>query len=191
MYLTTRLLEEEPGKWWGVDFDGTLSKYDEWEGPGNVGDPIAGTIAIVKKMLRNGHKLKIFTARVADAAQRDEAVAAIEAFCQKHIGQKLPVTNEKDPGMVGLIDDKLQMIRVKQNAGTVLMKSTDIIESLLEGEDFDNVPKPDDLKGLMREVSLGKDKDGYFVYTHRCRSDSYKSPHKIPKSRIEFVSSTS
>ncbi len=55
---------------------------------------------------------------------------------------------------------------------------------------FDNVPKPDDLKAVMDGVSLGKDKDGFFVYTHRARSASYPTPHKIPKSKIKFIETT-
>ena len=61
---------------------------------------------------------------------------------------------------------------------------------LLEGKDFENVAKPSELRDLMKEVSLGKDDKGYFVYTHRCRSDSYKTPGGIPKSKIKFVGST-
>ena len=57
-------------------------------------------------------------------------------------------------------------------------------------KDFETVAKPEDLKDIMRECSLGKDKKGYFVYTHRARSDSYKTPHDIPKSKIEFIGST-
>lgn len=52
------------------------------------------------------------------------------------------------------------------------------------------VAKPDDLKVIMSQVSLGKDRQGYFVYTHRCRSKSYKTPHLIPKDKIKFVAST-
>ena len=55
---------------------------------------------------------------------------------------------------------------------------------------FDNVPKPDDLKEAMDGVSLGKDKNGFFVYTHRARSKSYPTPHKIPKSKIKFIETT-
>lgn len=39
-------------------------------------------------------------------------------------------------------------------------------------------------------VSLKKDKDGFFVHTHRARSDSYPSPEKIPDGRIDFIRST-
>jgi hypothetical protein len=39
-------------------------------------------------------------------------------------------------------------------------------------------------------VTLAKEKAGYFCYTHRCRSKSYKTPGAIPKSVIVFVEST-
>jgi len=38
--------------------------------------------------------------------------------------------------------------------------------------------------------TLAKDKDGYFCYTHRARSKSYKTIMSIPKSVIEFIEST-
>lgn len=52
------------------------------------------------------------------------------------------------------------------------------------------VAKPEDLKDTLREVGLGRDSKGYFVYTHRARSESYKDPHDIPKKDIEFIAST-
>lgn len=39
-------------------------------------------------------------------------------------------------------------------------------------------------------VSLAKDKDGFFVYTHRARSKSYKTQEAIPKSVIEKIETT-
>ena len=55
---------------------------------------------------------------------------------------------------------------------------------------FENVPKPKELQTKMDGVSLGKDKDGYFVYTHRARSKSYKTPNLIPDSKIKFIETT-
>ena len=110
---------EEDG-WVGVDFDGTLSKYDEWEGPGVVGDKVAKIVDMVKELLKSGVTVKVFTARVADHSQEEEATEAIQDFCEKHIGRALDVTNEKDPSMIGLIDDKLITITVKPNTGEIL-----------------------------------------------------------------------
>ena len=39
-------------------------------------------------------------------------------------------------------------------------------------------------------VTLAKDKNGYFCYTHRSASKRYKTIGAIPKSVIEFVEST-
>lgn len=63
--------------------------------------------------------------------------------------------------------------------------STSLLESSSE-----TVKKPDHLKEVMSEVSLRKDRDGYFVTTHRARSRSYSSPDMIPKSVIKRIAST-
>lgn len=57
-------------------------------------------------------------------------------------------------------------------------------------KDWKNTPKPPELREKLDGVSLGKDKDGYFVYTHRARSSSYAEPGKIPQSKIKFIRST-
>jgi rubrerythrin len=41
-----------------------------------------------------------------------------------------------------------------------------------------------------KSCSLGQDKDGYFVYTHRARSKSYEHPDSIPLKDINFIDST-
>lgn len=46
--------------------------------------------------------------------------------------------------------------------------------------------KSDKAKG----VTLRKDKNGYYVHTHRARSKSYKEVSHIPKRAIEFIEST-
>lgn len=51
-------------------------------------------------------------------------------------------------------------------------------------------PKPPALKQRFAEVGLAKDNKGYFVYTHRARSDSYPSPEKIPLDKVKFIAST-
>jgi len=39
-------------------------------------------------------------------------------------------------------------------------------------------------------VTLGHDRQGYFVHTHRARSKSYENIADIPKSAIKFIEST-
>jgi len=42
----------------------------------------------------------------------------------------------------------------------------------------------------IKGVSLGADSKGFFVYTHRARSDSYADPLKITKKWIDWIEST-
>ena len=46
------------------------------------------------------------------------------------------------------------------------------------------------LFGQSTACSFAKDKDGYFCYTHRCRSDSYPAISDIPQKDVNFVRST-
>lgn len=48
------------------------------------------------------------------------------------------------------------------------------------------IPKDKNFDG----VSLGADKNGFFVMTHRARSKSHESPYKIPSSEIIRTAST-
>ena len=53
--------------------------------------------------------------------------------------------------------------------------------------------KPEGLSKISRKasaVSFGADKNGFFVYTHRSRSKSYKDPLRIPKKDIDYIEST-
>lgn len=104
--------------WYGFDLDGTLAKYDGWKAPDHIGEPITPMINMVKRFLEEGKKVRIFTARVALASQREICTKAIEAWCEKHIGQKLPVTHEKDFAMIWLYDDRCS--RVLTNIGIIV-----------------------------------------------------------------------
>lgn len=44
--------------------------------------------------------------------------------------------------------------------------------------------------GRFDGVSVGRDENGFYCCTHRCRSKSYLSVDKIPKSKIQFIEST-
>lgn len=107
--------------WIGVDLDGTLAEYDEWRGIEHVGAPISAMVERVKRWLEEGRSVKVFTARVSHAEERDAVIEAIDAWCQEHIGQILPVTNVKDFGMDELWDDRA--VTVEPNTGRALAPS--------------------------------------------------------------------
>jgi len=101
--------------WVGVDLDGTLAHYDHWRGTDHIGAPVPVMLARVKQWLIDGRDVRIFTARVGPGCDAEVARAVIELWCLEHIGQVLPVTHEKDFGMVELWDDRA--VQVIPNTG--------------------------------------------------------------------------
>lgn len=122
--------------WIGVDLDGTLAQYGEFKGVEHIGEPVPAMLARVKRWLADGRDVRIFTARVdggevaliggnkaGEQFRNVQAVVEIvQAWCLKHVGQKLPVTNKKDYGMIELWDDRA--VQVEMNTGRVIGHST-------------------------------------------------------------------
>ncbi len=100
--------------WIAVDFDGTLAEYHGWKGPGLdvMGEPIPEMLNRVLDWLNAGQEVRIFTAR----ASAPEQIPAIEAWCLKHLGRIIPVTNMKDFGTLEIWDDRA--VQVVVNRGT-------------------------------------------------------------------------
>lgn len=104
--------------WIGFDLDGTLAVYDGWQGPTHIGDPIEPMVERAKAYLASGVEVRIFTARVCqdqDGMTVDEIRSVIQDWTEKHLGQRLPVTNIKDFSMVTLYDDRA--VQVEKNTG--------------------------------------------------------------------------
>ena len=109
--------------WIGFDLDGTLAMRvsDEETAAGKIGDPIWPIVDLLRGHIYDGDTVKIFTARAADKKQ----IPHVEAWLDD-IGLKgLEVTNEKDPGMVKLYDDRVS--RVVTDQGIVLESAARIV----------------------------------------------------------------
>lgn len=106
----------DKGGWIAVDLDGTLARYEGWQGEHHVGDPVPLMLQRVKDWLKEGKEVRIFTARVCRTGQEGiRARLAIEAWLEKHVGQVLQITNQKDYGMIELWDDRC--VQVVPNTG--------------------------------------------------------------------------
>lgn len=106
--------------WIGFDLDGTLAHYEGWTDILHIGDPIEKMVNEVKGFLMSGHRVKIFTARVS-VENEDEIkhiTEIIQDWCEKHIGERLEVTNKKDFGMLKLYDDRC--VQVETNTGRII-----------------------------------------------------------------------
>ncbi len=105
-----------PNIWTGVDLDGTLAYYDSMSSIERVGEPIPKMMKLVKRMIANGIRVKIFTARATDPEQ----IPIIEKWFKKHGLPKLEITNVKDYYMQRLYDDRC--IQVERNTGSLIIK---------------------------------------------------------------------
>jgi hypothetical protein len=102
------------GGWIAVDLDGTLAEYKGWRGADHVGAPIRRMRLRVVGWLNGRHPsgstdVRIFTART------EESYPAIERWCIRQFGRKLPITNVKDFAMIELWDDRA--VQVELNTG--------------------------------------------------------------------------
>lgn len=126
-------------EWIGVDFDGTICEYHGFKGAGVLGAPIPLMVDRVKRWLAEGKDVRIFTARVwhpditsrvseheynTRLSEARAARAAIKAWCIEHVGQELPITCEKDYGMIELWDDRA--VQVIKNTGMTVREAVGI-----------------------------------------------------------------
>jgi hypothetical protein len=108
---------QRPQGWIGVDLDGTLAHYDPSKGADHIGAPVPAMAIRVRNWLVAGYEIRIFTAR----ASVPELIPPVEAWCARHFGVRLPVTNAKDFGMIELWDDRCVQVRV--NTGERVVKA--------------------------------------------------------------------
>ena len=131
--------------WIGVDLDGTLAEFHGWISVEHIGKPVPEMIERVRSWLDQGVDVRIFTARVdigAVALSLDNETgelhihvekirSIIQAWTEKHLGIRLPVTNVKDFKMLELWDDRA--VRVVLNKGCPCcehQKHTTAVDSL-------------------------------------------------------------
>jgi len=70
----------------------------------------------VKRWLREGNEVRIFTARACDG--NPQTISEIQDWTEHHIGVRLKVTNVKDFAMTRLYDDRC--VQVEFNTGRLI-----------------------------------------------------------------------
>ena len=108
--------EKQSGLWTGVDLDGTLAYYDRKSPFDEIGDPIPDMLTLVKELINNGIRVKIFTARAQDPEQKP----IIRDWLKANGLPELEITNIKDYNMQWLLDDRC--IQVERNTGRLIFK---------------------------------------------------------------------
>ena len=104
----------------GIDLDKTLvndienKPYD----PKFIGEPVPLMFAIAKQLISDGHKIYIFTARVAsDNPNKDISLPYIKEWCIKYFGFELKISAEKSHHTTFLLDDRAY--HVEPNTGII------------------------------------------------------------------------
>ena len=120
--------------WYGFGLDGTLSKYDKWEGIDHIGEPVKPMVDLIKRMHDDGKVVKIVTARVAprrledgtigeqftwltrepssDPAAKYTATQYIQDWCEEtaQLGFIPEIVYQKDHLMLELYDDRVKQV---------------------------------------------------------------------------------
>lgn len=97
------------------DLDGTLAKYTKWNGSDDIGEPIEPMVNKLKKFIKQGIAVKIFTAR----ASKESNIPPIKQWLKQHIGRDdIPITNLKTHDIEKFYDDRA--VTVEKNTGKVL-----------------------------------------------------------------------
>lgn len=110
--------------WIGVDLDGTLAYYDpEFYG---IGEPVELMKTRVLEWIKNGLRVKIFTARAFDPEQ----IPDVQEWLKINGFPDLEVTNIKDFGMMRLFDDRA--VEVQVNTGKIFSPRSLRDDQLLE-----------------------------------------------------------
>jgi len=110
----TELVQPLTEAWIGVVLAGTLAYYDRNSSIKKVGTAIPDMLELVKKMINNGIRVKIFTARATDPEQ----LPLIRKWLKDNGLPELEITNIKDYYMQRLYDDRC--IQVERNTGRLI-----------------------------------------------------------------------
>ena len=108
--------KKQPGAWTGIDLDGTLAYYNRTSPYDEIGDPVPAMLTLVKELINNGIRVKIFTARAQDPEQKP----IIREWLKVNGLPELEITNIKDYNMQWLLDDRC--IQVERNTGRLIFK---------------------------------------------------------------------
>jgi hypothetical protein len=102
-----------PKGWVGVDFDGTLARYDEHRGISVIGKPIEAMVSRIKQWLGMDIEVRIFTARACEP----ELVTEVQDWLETIGLPRLPITNQRDLDLMQVWDDRV--VQVETNTGEI------------------------------------------------------------------------
>lgn len=117
-----------------VDLDGTLARYDSFEGHDKIGEPITHIVKFITDAVSKGWKIKIFTAR----ANYEPSIKYIRDWLIRVFGRQLgtsfEITNIKGADGTMFLDDRA--FKITKNAGCTccLDSSVEMYEMMMNAQ---------------------------------------------------------
>lgn len=94
------------------DLDGTLAHYDGWKGINHIGEVVQSVKQAIKNAQSQGHDVWIFTARVSDPCESNEATTIIASWLVENGINCQGITATKHKFFTEFWDDRaLQVIK--------------------------------------------------------------------------------
>ena len=117
-----------------VDLDGTLAHYDSWKGIDHIGPVVPEVANAMELAQREGADIWIFTSRVSDPADAEQAGKVVHNWLVKNNFQFEGITAVKHKFFTEFWDDRA--VQVIRNSGMfVLNEHTDEV-CLNDGDDY-------------------------------------------------------
>lgn len=160
-----------------VDIDFFIKKYDEWNNqggyPGNS-DPSEASV------------LEFFQNNYEDYSHNEKLKKQLLwALTDREVLNENKSKSDYTQTKESIMKSKTISKEMKEEILKYLAGGSTYHEGQIRGL---RIP---DIEGKsFNGVSMGADKNGFFVYTHRARSKSHASPNKISDKEIKFIEST-
>lgn len=120
-----------------VDLDGTLAHYDGWKGIGHIGCVIPEVANAMERAQKEGAEVWIFTARVSDPADAEEAGKYVHEWLVKNNFQFEGITAIKHKFFTEFWDDRA--IQVIRNSGMFVLDENTDERCLNDGDDYRDI----------------------------------------------------
>jgi GNAT superfamily N-acetyltransferase/RNA:NAD 2'-phosphotransferase (TPT1/KptA family) len=178
--------------WVGVDLDATLAQELSEFNPLIIGQPIPAMVDKVKNLIKSGKTVKVFTARLADEELREKIQMLIAAWTKRHIGVALDSTNEKDPGLELILDDKAQ--GVVPNTGELKTAAEKYETRPGEGEIYAFTDRYDGERGEGEytgyEIAYDHSGERQLLHEYRYKADCTVTKEYVPINRLQHTQSS-
>lgn len=124
-----------------VGFHGTLvASGQAWDLDASEAEPITRMVARVKQHLEEGIPVRILEPRLSmGAAEASHLTKELEAWCEQHLGTKLPVVAAADASAMLVIDTRVN--QVFDGRGITVDEVLAVLLQCLDGVSWDTVPK--------------------------------------------------